>query len=409
MRWLVASVAGGAVAVVAGTLSIALLAAVGGSGGCGAGAPSGTGEPPLIQYYVGAAAAYGLGPDGYAFLAAINRVETSFGTDTSRSSAGAVGWMQFEPATFAQYGVSVTAPSAPADPEDPQDAIYTAARYLHASGAPGDWPAAIFAYNHASWYVSEVETDAQLYNGPQGLQLLGRDIASTWGGRQPPTPSAGATVMVGFHPAAGTGATPLSPTPAAASAAAGCAALGPIDVEPVPGSVAVIMPNGLARPPVQAPLPVQAMVAAGDRIVDFPYSWGGGHCTAAMNQQRADPQACPGSQENGGAGYDCSGSTSYVLWGGGLQSVIGGSPQDSGTLAAMGSPGTGRWVTWMANAGHVYIEVAGIFMNTENGPWLHAAPQPPAVRSATGPRWSAANAMDSLARSGFTARHPEGL
>ena len=134
--------------------------------------PSGDGEPALIAYYIQAAARYALGPDGYAYLAAINHIETQFGTDLSTSSAGAEGWMQFEPATFAQYGVSVTDPTAPPDPSDPQDAIYTAARYLAASGAPSDWGVAIYAYNHAAWYVTEVEGYAQRYSGPGGLQLL---------------------------------------------------------------------------------------------------------------------------------------------------------------------------------------------------------------------------------------------
>ena len=65
------------------------------------------------QYYIAAAATYRLGPDGYAYLAAINKVETEFGTDLAVSSAGAIGWMQFEPGTFAQYAVSVTNPRAP--------------------------------------------------------------------------------------------------------------------------------------------------------------------------------------------------------------------------------------------------------------------------------------------------------
>ena len=104
--------------------------------------------------------------------------------------------MQFEPATFAQYGVSVTNPNAPADPEDPQDAIYTAARYLHASGAPGDWPAAIFAYNHADWYVAEVQALALRYSGVNGLANLTADISAAWGDRQQPTMPAATTVYV---------------------------------------------------------------------------------------------------------------------------------------------------------------------------------------------------------------------
>ena len=53
-----------------------------------------------------------------------------------------------------------------ADPYDPQDAIYSAANYLHASGAPGNWPAAIFAYNHAGWYVAQVQALAPATAAP---------------------------------------------------------------------------------------------------------------------------------------------------------------------------------------------------------------------------------------------------
>jgi cell wall-associated NlpC family hydrolase len=66
--------------------------------------------------------------------------------------------MQFEPGTWARYAVSAdpAKPGAAPDPYDPWDAIYAAANDLHANGAPGDWPRAIYAYNHAGWYVSEV-------------------------------------------------------------------------------------------------------------------------------------------------------------------------------------------------------------------------------------------------------------
>ncbi|WP_249011191.1 lytic transglycosylase domain-containing protein [Conexibacter sp. DBS9H8] len=409
MRVLAIALAAGLLTLLGLLLGLAVLvAAISGeaSGGCQASGPSADGEPPLIQYYIDAAARYSLGPDGYAYLGAINEVETKFGTDLAVSSAGAIGWMQFEPGTWARYAVSVTDPSAPADPGDPQDAIYTAARYLAASGAPGNWPAAIFAYNHAGWYVAEVQSYALRYSGPAGLRLLAQDIAAVWGGQQPAIPAtAGTTVLASYHPTTSTSGT----SAAAARSAVGCSGVGPIDVAPVPGRVAVIMPNGLARPPADAPVAVQAMVAAGDRIVDFPYSWGGGHCVAAMNQQQPDPQACPGSQENGGPGYDCSSSTSYVLWGGGQAALLGEQPQTSGALAGIGAAGVGRWVTWMANAGHVYIEVAGIWLNTENGPWLHSPPQPPAAPSATGPRWSTGNTLDSLTRTGYVPRHPPGL
>ncbi len=189
MRHLVTAgaVAGGA--LVLGIVILAGLASNNSGGGCGSG-PSAAGEPPLIQYDIEAAQRYGLGPDGYAYLAGINYVETKFGTDLSTSSAGAVGWMQFEPGTWAQYGVTPSgqpAPDGPSGWNDPADAIYSAARLLQASGAPSDWHDAIFSYNHAEWYVAEVAGRAALYMGQSGLQFLASDIASFYGGRQPAT------------------------------------------------------------------------------------------------------------------------------------------------------------------------------------------------------------------------------
>jgi len=80
-------------------------------------------------------------------LAAINQVETNFGSNLNVSSAGAVGWMQFLPSTWQGYGVDAT-DSGVADPYNAADAIFAAARYLSAAGASANLPAAIFAYNH---------------------------------------------------------------------------------------------------------------------------------------------------------------------------------------------------------------------------------------------------------------------
>jgi soluble lytic murein transglycosylase-like protein len=88
-------------------------------------------------------------------LAAINRVETNFGHNTHTSSAGAVGWMQFLPSTWRRWGIDASGDGI-ADPYDPQDAIFSAARYLDAAGARRDLRRAIFAYNHANWYVNEI-------------------------------------------------------------------------------------------------------------------------------------------------------------------------------------------------------------------------------------------------------------
>ncbi|MEX2105796.1 MAG: lytic murein transglycosylase [Solirubrobacterales bacterium] len=122
-----------------------------------------TGVPPvLIPIYQRAAAAYGLGPQGPAVLAAINQIETGFGTNLGPSSAGAVGWMQFMPATWEGYGVDANDDGVK-DPNNPEDAIFAAAGYLSASGMPADTYGAIFAYNHADWYVAEVLASAGCY------------------------------------------------------------------------------------------------------------------------------------------------------------------------------------------------------------------------------------------------------
>jgi soluble lytic murein transglycosylase-like protein len=112
----------------------------------------------LLPIYRAAAIQYGV---PWQILAAINEVETDYGIDESVSSAGAVGWMQFMPATWTQYGVDALN-AGYADPYNPVDAIFAAARYLRAAGAAKDLPAAIFAYNHSTEYVSSVLLRAKL-------------------------------------------------------------------------------------------------------------------------------------------------------------------------------------------------------------------------------------------------------
>ena len=112
----------------------------------------------LLPIYQAAAAQYGV---PWQILAAINEIETDYGNDLSVSSAGAVGWMQFMPATWLQYGVDALN-AGYADPYNPVDAIFAAARYLRAAGAPGDLHAAILAYNHSAAYLSSVLLRAKL-------------------------------------------------------------------------------------------------------------------------------------------------------------------------------------------------------------------------------------------------------
>lgn len=122
--------------------------------------------PFLLPIYQAAGIEYDV---PWTVLAAINEVETDYGRNLSISSAGAVGWMQFLPSTWEQYGVDAT-DSGYADPYNPVDAIFAAARYLHAAGASTNLPSAIYAYNHAGWYVQSVLLRAELIGGiPEGL------------------------------------------------------------------------------------------------------------------------------------------------------------------------------------------------------------------------------------------------
>jgi hypothetical protein len=94
-------------------------------------------------------------------LAAINEIETDYGRNLSVSTAGAVGWMQFLPSTWRLYGLDRN-DDGRTDPYNPVDAIFTAARYLNAAGYEQDPRRAIFAYNHADWYVDSVLLRARL-------------------------------------------------------------------------------------------------------------------------------------------------------------------------------------------------------------------------------------------------------
>lgn len=117
--------------------------------------------PFLLPIYQAAGIQYDV---PWQVLAAINEIETDYGRDLSVSSAGAVGWMQFLPSTWKTWGVDANGDRV-ADPYNPVDAIFSAARYLHAAGASRNVGQAVFAYNHASWYVQSVLLRAQLIGG----------------------------------------------------------------------------------------------------------------------------------------------------------------------------------------------------------------------------------------------------
>ncbi|KUO95801.1 lytic transglycosylase domain-containing protein [Ferroacidibacillus organovorans] len=115
--------------------------------------------PQLVPLYHAAGAKYHV---PWAILAGINKVETDFGRDLSVSSAGAIGFMQFEPSTWAQYGVDADG-DGKIDPYDPVDAIFSAAHYLSVSGVKKNPMQAVFQYNHSTDYVREVLRLAEIY------------------------------------------------------------------------------------------------------------------------------------------------------------------------------------------------------------------------------------------------------
>lgn len=105
----------------------------------------------------------------WQILAAVARVESDFGRNMATSSAGAIGYGQFLPSTWAAYGNG-------GNPYDYHDALPAMARYLCASGAPSDIRAALFAYNHADWYVDQVLAIAIQYGYGQSSAPTNRVV-----------------------------------------------------------------------------------------------------------------------------------------------------------------------------------------------------------------------------------------
>jgi transglycosylase-like protein with SLT domain len=117
--------------------------------------------PFLLPIYQAAGTQYGI---RWEVLAAINEIETDYGRNLNVSSAGALGWMQFIPSSWRSYGVDANR-DGERDPYNPVDAIFAAARYLKAAGGDKNLHRAIFAYNHADWYVDSVMLRARLISG----------------------------------------------------------------------------------------------------------------------------------------------------------------------------------------------------------------------------------------------------
>ena len=125
--------------------------------------------------------------------------------------------------------------------------------------------------------------------------------------------------------------------------------------------------------PDDAPQEVKDAIAAANRITRKPYRYGGGH----------------GKFED--SGYDCSGSVSYALHGGGFVSR----PRDSTEFESWGRSGKGTWITVYANSGHAYVVIAGLRFDTSSA----------GSGGDSGPRWR----TRSRSSSGYVARHPSGF
>jgi peptidoglycan hydrolase CwlO-like protein len=123
------------------------------------------------KLYRESARQYGFGEDWY-ILAAVGKVESDHGANMGPSTAGAMGPMQFLPSTWETAGVDGNGDGV-ANIMDPRDAIPAAAGYLKTGGAPQDWYAALFSYNHADWYVIKVLGVAEGYRRLTGNNTVG--------------------------------------------------------------------------------------------------------------------------------------------------------------------------------------------------------------------------------------------
>ena len=154
----------------------------------------------------------------------------------------------------------------------------------------------------------------------------------------------------------------------------------------VPGTVAQLLPDGSAAAPADAPAEVQNAIFAANKIQDRPYVYGGGHRRFRSR------------------GYDCSGTVSYALHGGGLLE----SPLDSGSFMRWGEKGRGAWITVFTNPGHAYAVIAGLRLDTSSyGVASRRAPKQIVTKAAyeRGPRWR----PTMRPARGFRARHPVGF
>jgi Transglycosylase SLT domain len=339
------------------------------TGGVGA-EPSTLARREIPAAYLGlyerAAARYGL---DWAVLAGIGKVECDHGRDGdpacsregATNSAGAGGPMQFIAQTWTRYGVDGDGDGR-LDRWDAADAIYAAANYLRQSGAPGNYRSAIFSYNHADWYVAEVERWAARY---RGSTLSGASGVSLIDSQAQDGEVGGADVHL--------------------------AALTATTVQFITGVRATLSPSDghQALIPVGVPPVVQAMLVAGDELQGLPYGPGG----------HPDPR--------GALEEDCSSTVNYVLYRAGVRAI--GEIVNENPLAQdyvhWGLPGPGRWVTiysTMSPTNHTFMTIAGLRLDTS-----HNGTDTGPNWSEDGPRWRVLDHIPTWAH--WSVRHPPDL
>jgi hypothetical protein len=150
----------------------------------------------------------------------------------------------------------------------------------------------------------------------------------------------------------------------------------------VPGEEAQLLPDGTAAAPANAPDQVKQAIWAANSLQELPYIYGGGH-----------------NLKFRGKGYDCSGTVSFALHGGGLLNA----PLDSGSFMRWGVKGKGRWITVFTNRGHAYAVIAGLRLDTSVA-GMSRRLKSVANKSAfeSGPRWRPVGRPSR----GFAKRHP---
>jgi hypothetical protein len=164
----------------------------------------------------------------------------------------------------------------------------------------------------------------------------------------------------------------------------------PDDPQFQPHGKAMLLPNGQAIAPADAPPEVTAIIEAGNVIATKPYVYGGGH-----------------NAKFSGRGYDCSGSISYALHGGGLLT----SPLDSSSFMKWGDRGEGSWITIYTNPGHAYMVVAGLRYDTSMRTPVASSARRSSTRRTRRAQRVLTSRWSTKMRSadGYTVRHPAGF